>query len=99
MDTKACGLDDVFPPDSLWFVRMLGVICVVCKDILLIHSFNKLNLIFPYHSSVTSRCALSVTTSVPVKAVYTNFVYVVPVFILAFSDSSNRGYPTATITH
>ena len=19
MDTKACGLDDVFPPDSLWF--------------------------------------------------------------------------------
>ena len=48
---NACGLDDVFPPDSLCFVlsRMLvGASFVVCNNLLFLHYFNKLNMIFTY---------------------------------------------------
>ena len=44
-------------------VRMLGASCVVCKRLLFLHSFNKLNLIFSYYSSITSWCVLSGTSS------------------------------------
>ena len=66
--TKACGFDDVFPPDSLWFsIRMLDANCVVCNTLLFLRSFNNLNVIFTYYSSVTSWCVLSGTTSVAVN--------------------------------
>ena len=42
---KACGLDDVFPSDSLWFGSDAGR--ELCNNLLFLYSFNNLNLIFP----------------------------------------------------
>ena len=69
MGTEACGLDDVFSSDGLWFgFRMLSVICsVVCKYRSFLHSFNNLHLILNFYSFITSSYVLSETASVAIN--------------------------------
>ena len=56
MCTKACGLDDVFPPGLVW---MLGINSVVCNKLLFLHSFNELKfdiyLLFQHNFSVCTQ--------------------------------------------
>ena len=78
---------------SSGLVRMQGVSCVVCNkynNLLFFHSFD--NLIF-ICTQWDYQCSIKRT------AVYTNFVGMVSVSTLAFSDPFNRGYPTATYYH
>ena len=48
-------------------VRMLGASCAVCNNLLFLHSFNNLSLIFAYYSSAISSCIRSETASVAVN--------------------------------
>ena len=57
--TEACGLDYVFPPDSLWLGSDAGR--QLCSCILLPYIspfFNSIILIFTYHFSITTWCDL-----------------------------------------
>ena len=65
--TKPVGWTMCFLLISSGLVRRLGASCVVCDNLLFLHSFNKVNLIFTYYSGVTSWYILNETANVAVN--------------------------------
>ena len=72
--TQTCRLDNVFPPDDLWFVS--DTECELCcyVHLPLMHFYlNSLNSIFSYYSSITSWRVFRETISVSVNGILDNY--------------------------